>query len=152
MQTNVDTSAGFDWDYLHSLWPTMQAARHDWVTTSANPKAPHDRAAWKRTVAAGGPPYLGIGFGDSQAKQSGECMFGARFQLPVDATLAHIAAEFNATTQLILELAALPHASTPHAPHLPKDDRHADEPRRPQRTSPDNSATTRTAPRRPRPP
>jgi hypothetical protein len=109
LQSDVDTSAGFDWNYLRSFWTTMDAARQDWVTASARPKAPHDRAAWKQMVAAGAPRHLGVGFGDSQAKQKGECMFGARFQLPADATLAMIAAELDATTQLILELAALPH-------------------------------------------
>jgi hypothetical protein len=108
MQEDVRTSAGFDWEYLHSFWPAMQAARQDWVTTPANPKAAHDRAAWKRMIAAGGPPHLGIGFGESQAKQRGQCMFGARFQLPADATLSMIAAELGSTTQLLLDLAELP--------------------------------------------
>lgn len=72
MQTNVRTSADFDWAYLHSLWPTMQAARN------------------------------------SEARRSGQCMFGARFQLPADATLATIAEELNATTQLLLDLATIP--------------------------------------------
>ncbi len=58
-------------------------------------------------VADGGPPYLGIGFGENQAKRSGECMFGARFQLAADATLATIAKELNATTKLILDLASV---------------------------------------------
>lgn len=108
MQTGVRTSADFDWDYLRSLWPTMEAARKDWVTTSAKPKAPHDRAAWKQMVDAGGPRHLGIGFGDNEAKRSGQCMFGARFQLPADATLATIAEELDATTQLLLDLATIP--------------------------------------------
>jgi hypothetical protein len=108
MQKGPRTSADFDWAYLHSLWPTMQAARKDWVTTSAKPKAPHDRAAWKQMVDAGGPPHLGIGFGDNEAKRSGQCMFGARFQLPANATLATIAEEFNATAQLLLDLATIP--------------------------------------------
>jgi hypothetical protein len=109
LQTDVDTSTAFDWTYLRSLWPAMHAARRDWVTASARPKASHDRTAWKRMVAAGAPPYLGVGFGDSQAKKRGECMFGARFQLPADVTLAAVAAELSATAKLILELAALPH-------------------------------------------
>ncbi|WP_266038509.1 hypothetical protein [Lentzea sp. NEAU-D7] len=109
MQRDVRTSADFDWTYLRSLWPTMEAARHDWVSTSANPKAPHDRAAWKQMIADGGPRHLGIGFGEKQAKQRGQCMFGARFQLPADATLGTIAAELNSTSKLLLELAALPY-------------------------------------------
>ncbi|MEV6236542.1 PD-(D/E)XK nuclease family protein [Lentzea sp. NPDC051838] len=108
MQKEVQTSAGFDWAYLHSLWPTMAAARKDWVTSSAKPRAAHDRAAWEQMVAEGGPRHLGIGFGENQARQRGQCMFGARFQLPADATLGTIAAELNATTQLLLDLAAVP--------------------------------------------
>ncbi|MEU7477802.1 hypothetical protein AB0A63_17585 [Lentzea sp. NPDC042327] len=109
MQTDVRTSAGFDWAYLHALWPVMEAFRQDWVTSPAKPKAAHDRAAWERMVAAGGPRHLGIGFGENQAKQRGQCMFGARFQLRADATLAEIAAELNATTRLLLDLAAVPY-------------------------------------------
>ncbi|MFD4636211.1 hypothetical protein ACFWN2_02785 [Lentzea sp. NPDC058436] len=109
MQQDVCTSAGFDWAYLRSLWPTMEEARDDWVTTSANPKAPHDRAAWQQMVADGGPRHLGIGFGEKQAQQRNECMFGARFQLPADSTLGSVAAELNATSKLLLRLAALPH-------------------------------------------
>lgn len=116
MQTDVRTSAGFDWDYLYSFWPTMAAARKSWVTTSANPKASHDRAAWTQMVDAGGPRHLGIGFGDNEAKRSGQCMFGARFQLPADTTLAKIADELNATTQLLLDLAAVSPEESPSAP------------------------------------
>lgn len=96
VQDNVTTSAGFNWEYLRAMWPTMAAARSDWVTTRARPKAPHDREAWKQMVDAGAPPYLGIGFGENQAKSAGACMFGARFQLPPDATLAAIADQLNA--------------------------------------------------------
>lgn len=37
-------------------------------------------------VAAGGPSFLGFGFGDAQTRLTGGCMFGARFQLPADVT------------------------------------------------------------------
>ncbi len=67
-----------------SLWPTMEAARRDWVSTSANPKAPHDRAAWKQMIDAGGPRHLGIRFGEKQAKQRGQCMFGAPPVTPIN--------------------------------------------------------------------
>jgi hypothetical protein len=108
LQTGVHSSKSFDWDYLLSMWPTMAAARSDWVTTRANPKAPHDREAWQRMVAKGGPPYLGIGFGESQAKSSGECMFGARYQMAPDIALSDLARALNDTTQLILDLVAIP--------------------------------------------
>lgn len=86
-QDDVTTSAGFDWGYLLALWPTMHAARNDWVTNTARPKASHDRAGWESLVQAGGPRFLGVGYGEAQAKISGECMFGARFQLPPNVTL-----------------------------------------------------------------
>lgn len=107
MQTDVTTSAGFDWDYLHALWPTMASARDDWVRRSAHPKAAHDRAGWRRMVGNGAPPYLGVGFGEKQALRSGQCMFGARYQLPADATLSEIAADLNATARLVPQLAAV---------------------------------------------
>ena len=73
----------------------------------ARPKAPHDRAGWQRMVASGGPPYLGIGFGEAQARRSHECMFGARFQLPADVQLAAVANALSATASLMLDLATL---------------------------------------------
>jgi hypothetical protein len=111
MQRNVTTSAGFDWDYLRQLWPVMAAARSDWVTTSARPTAPHDREAWRAMVDKGGPPYLGIGFGEAQAKSKGECMFGARFQLPPDVDLATVVVTMRDTAVLVQKLAAQPPAS-----------------------------------------
>lgn len=59
-------------------------------------------------VAKGGPRYLGIGFGDAQAKAPGSCMFGARFQLPPDVTVAEA---LLATTDVMLAMATIPHGS-----------------------------------------
>ncbi|MGY2079891.1 PD-(D/E)XK nuclease family protein [Modestobacter sp. SYSU DS0657] len=106
-QAGVRTSAGFNWDYLLAMWPTMAAARSDWVQATARPKAAHDRANWKEMVNQGGPRYLGIGFGDAQAKAHGSCMFGARFQLPPDVTLGQVAESLTATTDLMVDMAAV---------------------------------------------
>lgn len=107
VQTEVTTSAGFNWDYLLALWRVMVVARSDWVTAPARPRAPHDRAGWKRMVAAGGPPYLGIGFGEAQARNSHECMFGARFQLPADIELSGVVNALHASARLMLDLASV---------------------------------------------
>lgn len=104
-QEGVQTSAGFDWDYLHCLWPVMEQARTDWVRHAARPKAAHDREGYKRIVAAGAPPFLGIGFGDAQAKINQACMFGARIQFSADSTLAQISSEIAALAELTLKLA-----------------------------------------------
>ena len=107
VQQHVDTSAGFDWNYLLKLWPAMEATRSDWVTTPALPKAKHDKAAWKLMVANGGPKYLGIGFGDAQAKKARDCMFGARFQLSPDLALGDVAKTMQEMTSLLQTLAAI---------------------------------------------
>jgi hypothetical protein len=104
-QEGVKTSAGFDWDYLHRLWPMMERARTDWVRHAARPRAAHDRNGYQRIVAAGAPPFLGIGFGDAQAKINQACMFGARIQFPADMTLAEISSEVAALAELTQQLA-----------------------------------------------
>jgi hypothetical protein len=58
-------------------------------------------------MAAGGPSFLGIGIGEAQARRSGECMFGARFQLAPDVRLDQVVAELQATVPLILDMAAM---------------------------------------------
>jgi hypothetical protein len=104
-QDGVKTSAGFDWDYLHRLWPVMEQARTDWVRNAARPKAAHDREGYKRIMAAGAPAFLGIGFGDAQAKINQACMFGARIQFPANVTLAQLSREVAALGELTLKLA-----------------------------------------------
>jgi hypothetical protein len=106
-QEGITTSAGFDWDYLLRLWPVMKQARSDWVRNPAQPKAAHDRGGHKQIIAAGAPPYLGIGFGEAQAKRSGFCMFGARIQFPADITLAGLSAEVGKLSDLTLDLARI---------------------------------------------
>lgn len=106
-QEGVETSAGFDWGHLHRLWPVMEQARTDWVRRTARPRAAHDRAGYERIVAAGAPPFLGIGFGDAQTKINRACMFGARIQFPADITLAEINGEVAALAELTFELARI---------------------------------------------
>jgi hypothetical protein len=106
VQTRVTTSAGFDWDYLRSLWEIMGPTRDDWVTAPARPKAARDRAGWQRMVASGAPKYLGIGFGEAQARRAHECMFGARFQLPPEVPLQRVADELHGMANLMLTLAS----------------------------------------------
>ncbi|MCE0486370.1 type I restriction enzyme HsdR N-terminal domain-containing protein [Ornithinimicrobium sediminis] len=105
MQPEVRTSAGFDWEYLHALWPTMAAARTDWVTHAARPRAAHDREGHQRIVAAGAPRYLGVGFGEAQARQrGGGCLFGARVQYPPDITLQQVIIELRSLGRLVTDL------------------------------------------------
>jgi hypothetical protein len=106
-QEGVATSADFDWDYLLRLWPVMERARSDWVRNAARPKAAHDREGHARIVAAGAPAFLGIGFGEAQAKMGRFCMFGARIQFPADITLADLSAEVTKLSNLTLELAQI---------------------------------------------
>jgi hypothetical protein len=106
VQGGVSTSAGFDWDYLLALWPLMKRTPIVWVTRSAVPRAAHDRVNWRAMVDSGAPRYLGIGFGDAQAKRSHECMFGARFQLAPDVKLSEVVDALTTTTELMREMAA----------------------------------------------
>ena len=109
IQSDVDTSAGFNWDYLHAMWPVMEASKKSWVTTRARPKALHDRENLRKIVEQGAPAFLGIGFGDAQTKYTRACMFGARIQYPADATLGDIADTMNELADLLVEMAAVSH-------------------------------------------
>lgn len=100
-QHDVTGSEGFDWGYLASLWPAMQAARTDWITTGPGLPAAHDRAAWR---GIGAPAGLGYGFGHREATVRGVCMFGARFRLPADIPLSDLLAELNRVGRLLLDL------------------------------------------------
>lgn len=107
LQSDVTTSAGFDWDYLHRMWPLMEAARGDWVTNPPRLKAEHEKAAWRGIVDRGAPRFLGIGFGERQTQISRACMFGARFQLPPDVTLADIVATLHNAAELLLAMSRI---------------------------------------------
>ena len=106
VQSNVDTSAGFDWDYLLKLWKIMEPARSDWSKRSASLHSDHDRKAWERMVSKGGPRSLGIGFGDRQTKISRQCMFGAKFQLPATSTLGDVVSTLESMYPLLQRLAS----------------------------------------------
>ena len=116
VQTGVNTSAAFDWEYLHALWPTMDATRTDWVKTPARPRAAHDREGWQRNIDAGAPQFLGIGFGEAQTIKSHDCMFGARIQLAPDITLADLAATMQGLVPLLEALVAVSPTSTSQDP------------------------------------
>jgi hypothetical protein len=62
-------------------------------------------------VANGGPRYLGVGFGESQARRRGSCMFGARTQMRPDLTLGQIRDRFSEFESLLVELARVPSIS-----------------------------------------
>ncbi len=112
--SDVDSSESFDWELLrrvfaeHALdangdplpdWP--------WQLTPANPRHPVDRAAWSAMVAAGGPKWLGKGFGMAVAtKAYRECLFGARMQLAPAFTLGEIRDELLRLEPLVLAMSA----------------------------------------------
>jgi hypothetical protein len=108
-QLGVDTSAGFSWAYLHSMWPLMDKARSDWWTASVpNPPEPHDRAGRADIVAAGAPRHLGFGFGEKQTRSSRSCMFGAKLRLPASSTLQQVVETLDGLGALVLAMAATP--------------------------------------------
>lgn len=109
-QGNVCTSANFDWDYLRTLWPTMDEFRQDWVRNSPNRKAEHEKAGLARIRAAGVPRWVGVGFGEAQARIKRSCMFGARIQFPRDVTLAQMSTEITHLGQLAKTLADVPYS------------------------------------------
>jgi hypothetical protein len=104
-QGGVTSSAGFDWNHLEALWPSMAAARDDWVRNSPNPKAGHEKAGIARIRASGVPKWVGIGFGEAQTRISGSCMFGARIQFPSDITLGQMSKEITRLSDLTKQLA-----------------------------------------------
>lgn len=107
VQYGVTTSAEFDWEYLARLWREVMApARSDWVRNRARPRG-IDKEPHEAMVSRGAPRYLGVGFGDAQTKISGECMFGARIQLPGDITLGSAARELERLGDLLLDMREL---------------------------------------------
>jgi hypothetical protein len=108
LQSNVSDSRSYDWAHLHKLWSLMSTHRTDWATTSARPKAAHDKEAIARLRAAGAPSLLGAGYGDAQARMRGACMFGARFRVPAGSSLRDVSGELERTAELVHELAQVP--------------------------------------------
>ncbi len=106
------TSAGFDWSLLHRMFREhvldgegRAMDGRGWQTTSASPRDPTDRANWRALVEAGGPPWLGKGYGNATSKTHRVCAFGARFQLGPTLTLGQIDAELHLVQDLVLRMA-----------------------------------------------
>jgi hypothetical protein len=111
-QLGPSTSAGFDWSLLHRLFREYvldgdgrATDGRRWQTTAASPRDPTDRANWRALVEAGGPPWLGKGYGNATAKTHGVCAFGGRFQLGPTLTLGQIDAELERVQDLVLRMA-----------------------------------------------
>lgn len=119
--SDIDTSATFDWELLRRVFAEHVLDANGeplpdwpWQLTPANPRHPVDRAAWKAMVEAGGPNWLGKGFGMAIAtKTYRECLFGARMQLAPTLTLGQIRDELLRLEPLVLAMAATVDAS-PH--------------------------------------
>lgn len=107
LQHDVDTSAGFDWSYLHQMWPAMSEARADWMTRTASPKHPHDRAGYLAMVSDGAPKHLGFGFGHGQTKHTRECMFGSRIQFPPTITLGEMLGALDDLAHLLVTMSKI---------------------------------------------
>src|SRR5690606_5050806 len=96
------------WSHLHRVWKVaMESARSDWWTLSKPRRKVPDRANYEAMVASGAPPYLGFGYGDSQARRHGVCMFGAKVLLPSDTTLAALAEDVEQLAHLVANMAAV---------------------------------------------
>lgn len=90
VQQGVSTSQFYDWDHLSLLWHNYLESE-TWIEWRTHP--PRKRLQWERDGVArlqalDCPTFLGYGFGEGQAKLSGEVEFGARFVLPPTTTLA----------------------------------------------------------------
>lgn len=117
--SDVDTSEAFDWNLLHRVFAAhVLDASGDplpdwpWQLTSANPRDAVDRAAWSAMVEAGGPKWLGKGFGMAVAtKAYRECLFGARIQLGPTLTLGEVRDELLRLEPLVLAMSATVDAS-----------------------------------------
>lgn len=117
--SDVETSEAFDWDLLrrvfaeHVLDPNGEPLPDwPWQLTPANPRHPVDRAAWSTMVEAGGPKWLGKGFGMAVAtKAYRECLFGARMQFAPTLTLGEIRDELLRLEPLVLAMSATVDAS-----------------------------------------
>lgn len=117
--SDVDSSEAFDWDLLNRVFAEhVLDANGDplpdwpWQLTPANPRHPVDRAAWSAMVVAGGPKWLGKGFGMAVAtKAYRECLFGARMQFAPTMTLGDIRDELLRLEPLVLAMCATVDAS-----------------------------------------
>lgn len=117
--SDVDSSEAFDWGLLRRVFAEHVLDENGdalpdwpWQLTPANPRHPVDRAAWKAMVEAGGPKWLGKGFGMAVAtKAYRECLFGARMQFAPTLTLGQIRSELLRLEPLVLAMSATVDAS-----------------------------------------
>ena len=95
------TTQHFDWDLLHQLWrDVMQDARADWVKNAAKRKGV-DKIHHARIVAAGAPPWLGVGYGDAWARKGHAALLGARFQLEPSSTLDDVLSALHRVVEML---------------------------------------------------
>jgi hypothetical protein len=112
--SDVDSSEAFDWGLLRRVFAEHVLDENGdalpdwpWQLTAANPRHPVDRAAWKAMVEAGGPKWLGKGFGMAVAtKAYRECLFGARMQFAPTLTLGQVRSELLRLESLVLAMSA----------------------------------------------
>lgn len=108
VQQGVASSRDYDWDHLAHLWRTY-LAREDWITWRQS--APRKKVQWEkdgiaRLAELGAPRFLGTGFGDGQARLSGEVELGAVFDLRPTLTLTEIADVLDRVVALGARMAA----------------------------------------------
>lgn len=102
VQRGVTTSRAYDWDHLAHLWHE-HLAHEEWITWRRS--VPRKKVQWEkdgiaRLAELGSPRFLGTGFGDGQARLSGEVELGAVFDMPPTSTLDEI-------TDVLTRVAAL---------------------------------------------
>lgn len=110
VQQDVTSSRAFDWDHLGLLWREYLEAEH-WIAWRQHP--PRKRLSWEvagvaRLQELGSPAFLGYGFGEGQARLSGEVQFGARFVLPPSTTLSEATDVLSRVALLGSRMAAHP--------------------------------------------
>jgi hypothetical protein len=110
-QEGAPTSEGFDWTLLHQMFSRhvldengVPSDGRAWQTTTARPADPVDKANWQAMVTDGAPAWLGKGWGMKVARTTSSCLFGARFGLPPDSTLADVDAELRHVQELLQRL------------------------------------------------
>ena len=89
VQQGVTTSREYDWDHLGHLWRIYLEPEQwiKWRTGVPQKKVDWERDGVLRLHRSGVPTFVGVGYGEGQAKLSGEVEFGARFVLPPTSTL-----------------------------------------------------------------
>ncbi|MER5519912.1 PD-(D/E)XK nuclease family protein [Streptomyces sp. NPDC002763] len=115
VQQQVTSSKAYDWDYLALLWREY-LAQEDWIPWRPHP--PRKTVQWEKDGVArlkelGAPAFLGNGYGEGQAKLSGEVEFGAHFVLPPSTTLKEAAEVLSRVAVIGSRMAQ--HATQPQA-------------------------------------